>query len=199
MEKRDPNGILTSAPGVAQITGAAILGRLGDPNRFRSLAGVRSYTGLTPSLDSSGLTSRHGSPTKQGDAVLREAIFMAADHARRVDPQLAAKYHRLMVKAGKHHTSALCHVAMTLLTRVVATWRRGERYVIRDCDGRAISMEEGRAIVLERFTVPSELRRQATLLEQRRYNAHGRRASRRGEESTFAPSSSSPRVTLQRN
>lgn len=193
MEKLDPSGIITSAPGVAQITGAAILGRLGDPNRFRSLAGVRSYSGLTPSLDSSGITSRHGSPTKQGDAVLREAIFMAADHARRVDPQLAAKYHRLMVKAGRHHTSALCHVAMTLLTRIVATWRRGEKYVIRDCDGRAISMEEGRAIVLERFTVPTHLRREAALLEQRRYNAHGRRANRRGKESTFAPSSGSPR------
>lgn len=191
MEKLDPEGIITSAPGVAQVTGAAILGRLGNPNRFRSLAGVRSFTGLIPSLDSSGLTSRHGGPTKQGDAVLREAIFMAADHARRIDPQLAAKYHRLMVRAGKHHTSALCHVATTLLTRVVASWRRGEKYIIRDCDGRPVSAEEGKAIVLERFSIPSDLRVQAKLVAQRRYIA--RRANRRGQESTFAPSSGSLR------
>jgi hypothetical protein len=37
---------------------AAILGRLGDPTRFTSLAGVRAFTGLVPTLDASGLTGR---------------------------------------------------------------------------------------------------------------------------------------------
>jgi transposase len=119
----DPTGILTSAPGVATITAAAILGRLGDPNRFTSLAGARACTGLVPILDSSGLTGRHGGPTKRGDAVLRQALFMAASQARRIDPTLAAKYHRLMTEAGKHHNSALCHIATTLLTRIIACWR----------------------------------------------------------------------------
>ncbi len=27
--------------------------------------------------------------------------------------------------AGKHHNSALCHIATTLLTRIVACWRTG--------------------------------------------------------------------------
>jgi transposase-like protein len=155
----DPEGILTSAPAIGAITGAQILGRLGDPNRFRSLAGVRSFSGLVPSLDASGVSGRHGGPTRAGDAALREAIFIAADHARRVDPTLAARYYRLMVTAGKHHNSALCHVATTLLTRIVACWRRGERYVIRDGDGRPVSVAEGRRIVTERYTIPAELRR----------------------------------------
>ena len=38
LREADPTGILTSAPGVAAITAAAILGRLGDPNRFTSPA-----------------------------------------------------------------------------------------------------------------------------------------------------------------
>ncbi len=97
----DPEGILVSAPGVGQILAAQILGRLGDPNRFRSLAGVRSFSGLVPSLDASGVNGRHGPPTKSGDALLREAIFIAADHARRTDPALAARYHRLMTQAGQ--------------------------------------------------------------------------------------------------
>lgn len=95
LKQADPIGILTSAPGVTAITAAAILGRLGDPNRFDSLAGARAFTGLVPILDSSGLNGRHGGPTKRGDAVLREALFMAAGQARRIDPTLAAKYHRL--------------------------------------------------------------------------------------------------------
>jgi transposase len=102
--KLDPGGILTSAPGVAQVTGAQILGRLGDPARFRSLAGVRAFSGLVPSLDASGASGKHGGQTKAGDAVLRQALFIAADHARRIDPTLAARYHRLMVSAGKHTT-----------------------------------------------------------------------------------------------
>ena len=36
------------------------------------------------------MSGRHGRPTRRGDAALREAIFIAADHARRIDPTLAA-------------------------------------------------------------------------------------------------------------
>jgi len=181
----DSKGILTSVPGVGPILGAQILGRLGDPNRFRSLAGVRSFSGLVPSLDSSGTTGRHGGPTKRGDACLREALFIAADQARRTDPSLAARYHRLMVQAGKHHNSALCHIATTLLSRIVACWRAGEPYVIRDTDGTAVSVAEGRRIIAERYTVPAELR------AQRRTVGRGPRnkgTDRRSKESLRAPS-----------
>ena len=111
LHELDPNGIMTSVPGVAQINGAQILARLGDPKRFRSLAGARAFSGLVPSLNSSGVNGHHGPPTKAGDAPLREALFMAADQARRIDPTLAARYHRLMTTDGKHHNSALCHIA----------------------------------------------------------------------------------------
>jgi transposase len=184
--KADPDGIFVSAPGVGTIIGAQLLGRLGDPNRFRSLAGVRSFSGLVPSLDASGTVGQHGGPTKRGDACLREAIFMAADHARRADPTLAARYHRLMVSAGKHHNSALCHVATTLLTRIVTCWRKGERYVIRDLDGRPISAAEGRKIVSERYPIPDELRRSRRSVDKEP-NARWR-TSRRSQESQSAPS-----------
>lgn len=158
LKEADPAGILTSAPGVATVTAAAILGRLGDPNRFASLAGARAFTGLVPILDSSGVTGRHGGPTKRGDAVLRQALFMAAGQARRIDPTLAAKYHRLMIEAGKHHNSALCHIATTLLTRLIACWRAGQPYQLRDTDGQPVSIEQARAIIAERYTVPQNLR-----------------------------------------
>lgn len=73
---------MTSVPGVNIINGAQILARLGDPARFRSLAGARSFSGLVPSLSASGVNDRHGPPTKSGDAPLREALFMAANNAR---------------------------------------------------------------------------------------------------------------------
>jgi transposase len=154
----DPTGIIISAPGVGQIIAAQLLGRLGDPSRFDSLAGIRAFSGLVPRLDASGLTAKHGGATKTGDACLREALFLAADHARRSDPTLAARYHRLMVEAGKHHNSALCSIAPVLLTRIASCWRRGEHYVIRDTDGRPLTLAEGRAVVAARYTVPAEIR-----------------------------------------
>lgn len=71
---------------------------------------------------------------------------MAADQARRLDPGLAAKYHRLMVTAGKHHTSALCHIAAALLTRTVACWRNRQPYQLRNLDGtRSPATKPGRS------------------------------------------------------
>ncbi|WP_159931020.1 MULTISPECIES: IS110 family transposase [Nocardia] len=158
LDKADPAGIVCSTPGVGPILGAQIVGRLGDPSRFASLAAIRSFSGLVPKLDSSGLSGKHGGPTKSGDACLREALFMAAEQARRSDPSLAAKYHRLMTESGKHHNSAVCHLATTLLTRIAGCWRRGEHYVLQDVDGSPVTPEEGRAIIAQRYTVPAEIR-----------------------------------------
>ncbi|MDP8930809.1 MAG: IS110 family transposase [Actinomycetota bacterium] len=108
----DPDHIVLSTPGVGKILAAQIRGRLGDPHRFASLAAARSFSGLgCLGRTSSGLTDSAGGPTKQGDACLREALFLAADHARKVDPQLAARYQRLMCDTGRHHISATCTIA----------------------------------------------------------------------------------------
>jgi transposase len=192
MRELDPHGIMTSVPGVAHINGAQILARLGDPKRFRSLAGARAFSGLVPSLDSSGVNGRHGRPTKAGDAPLREALFLAADQARRIDPTLAARYHRLMSKDGRHHNSALCHVATSLLTRIVACWRSNSPYIIRDLDGTPLTATQGRQIVTQHFTVSSELRRQ-----RRTATTAHKRTSRRNKESQSAPSTGPSNTKLR--
>jgi transposase len=179
---KDPEAILRSVPGVGAISAAQILGRLGDPGRFRSLAGVRSFSGLVPALNASGQNGRHGGPTKSGDALLREALFMSADAARKVDPTLAQKYHRLMTVAGKHHTSALCHVSAVLLTRLASCWKNQEPYVIRDIDGRPLTPEEGRRIVHEYYRVSEGVR------ELRRTTKRNMGTGRRSKESLGAPS-----------
>lgn len=176
----DPAGIMRSVPGVGAIGAAQILGRLGDPTRFRSLAGVRSYSGLVPHLNASGLSGHHGGPTKSGDALLREALFMSADAARRIDPTLARRYHRLMTVAGKHHNSALCHISTALLTRIVSCWKSQEPYVLRDVDGSVVTADEGRRIIAARYSIATGIR------EQRRTTNKG--TGRRSKESPGAPS-----------
>lgn len=154
----DPARIVMSVPGVGAILAAQILGRLGDVQRFSSLAAVRSFSGLVPKQNSSGLVERSGGPTKRGDAALRGAIFQAANTARTVDPTLAQRYQRLMMEAGRHHNSALCSVAATLLTRIATCVRSQTPYVIRDVDGREITASEGRAIVRARYRISPEVR-----------------------------------------
>lgn len=172
----DPAGIMTSVPGVGLINAAQILARLGDPTRFSSLAGARSFTGLVPSLTASGASGHHGPPTKAGDAPLREALFMAADHARRADPTLGARYHRLMVAQGKHHNSALCHISTALLTRIIACWRAGTPYQIRDLDGTPLTTAQGRAITARRYHVSEELRAQRRTTHTRQGRADDTRS-----------------------
>lgn len=185
LNELDPAGIMVSVPGVATINGAQILARLGDPTRFRSLAGARSFSGLVPSLNASGVNGRHGGPTKSGDAHLRESLFMAANWARRVDPTLAQRYHRLMVRQGKHHNSALCHISTALLNRIIACWRAGEPYVIRDGDGSVLTPQEGRRICETRYHVSEDLR------VLRRTGRQSVGTSRRRKESPSAPSTGS--------
>jgi transposase len=107
---------------------------LGDAKRFANLAGVRAFTGLVPAINQSGTGGHLIGPTKAGDAYLRDALVNAAEHARRVDPTLAAPYHRLITQAGKHHTAAVT-IAEVLANRVAGCWRAGQAYQVRDTDG----------------------------------------------------------------
>ena len=189
----DPAGIVVSAPGLGVTLSAGILGRFGDFDRFSSLAGVRSFTGLVPKVDQSGNANGHKGLTKAGDPGLRMVLFQAADHARRADPQLAAKYRRLVVEQGKHHDSALCHVAAILATRIAACWRARVPYALRDLDGRQITEAEGRAIVAECYGIPDDVR-QARRRASRAKQLKGR-ASRRSQKSTGAAPASGSSTT----
>jgi hypothetical protein len=147
---------------------------------------------LVPSLDASGTSGRHGGPTERGGACLREAIFLTAEQARRTDPTLAARYHRLMVEAGKHYNSALCNITSTLLTRIVACWRAGEPYVIRDLDGNAVDIAQGRRIVLGALGNPDR----GPCSTSKGWKATSEERDRRSEGSHGARRPARPRSTL---
>jgi transposase len=157
----DPKGIVRSAPGVGPVLSAGIIGRLGDVTRFANLAGIRSFTGIVPGVNQSGLVETRPGITKQGDPGLRRDLFYAADMARHHDPQLAARYYRLIVERRLHHYAAVCHVATTLVTRIAACLRSGQHYVVRDIDGTPVTPVEARAIIADRYLIPPAVRRRA--------------------------------------
>ncbi len=106
----------------------------------------------------SGLVAGHKGITKAGDAGLRQALYLAADHARHIDPTIAQRYFRMVIVEGKHHNSALCSVSAVLITRIAACWRKGELYELRDEDGEAITEAEGKAACADRFKIDPKVR-----------------------------------------
>jgi len=100
---------------------------------FQSAKQAASYVGLAPSNWSSGTVIQPGRAiTKEGPAVLRLAFYQAGNAVRRVDPQLAAIYHRLMVTRGHCHTQATVAVARKLVERTWTVLDRGQPYQLRD-------------------------------------------------------------------
>lgn len=190
----DPEGIVASAPGVGPVISAVIAGRIGDPHRFTSLAAIRAYSGLVPKVNQSGLGEKRGGITKAGDPLLREMLYIAADHARLVDPQLAAKYVRLM-SGDRHRDSAVCHLATDLLTRIAACMRSGQPYVIRDVDGRQITPTEGRQIVKTNHKIDHKKRDAAAhrRMNQRRHQAAGRESQKSQSAPTSRPATTKPK------
>jgi transposase len=199
-DEADPKGIVVSAPGIGPVLSAAILANAGDFNRFANLAGVRSFTGFVPKIDQSGLVAGHKGITKAGDAGLRQALYLAADHARRIDPTLAQRYYRLVMVEGKHHNSALCSVAAVLITRIAACWRKGELYQLRDEDGDVITEAEGKAACTDRFKIDPKVRaarRRITSAKtfKNRVAGRGRKESAR----KVAPATDPPRKEASEN
>ncbi len=191
-EQADPEAIIASAPGVGPVTSAIIAGRIGDPHRFTSLAAIRAYSGLVPKVSQSGTSDPKLGLTKAGDPLLREALFMAADQARRIDPQLGAKYARLMA-GDRHHDSAICHIATNLLTRIATSWRTGQPYVIRDVDGRAVTADEGKQIVKDRYKVDHKKRVAAA---GRRRTRNKKATGQESQRSQSAPTSRPVKTTI---
>ena len=91
-----------------------------------------------------------------------------------------------MVESGKHHNSALCHIATTLLTRIAACWKAKTPYQLRDFDGRPVDREEAKAIISERYQIPDDIRRARATTGTGRRSKESQRAPSTGPFNTNA-------------
>jgi hypothetical protein len=139
-----PDDVLSSIPGVGPVVASVVRATIGDARGFKNASTFRAYTGLTPREDSSGDAQRRGRISKAGPDMLRWALYLAADVARKHDPQLAALYRRLMVERGRHHNQALCAVATHLSDRIYALLRENRPYQPRDLDGRPVTIAQAK-------------------------------------------------------
>jgi hypothetical protein len=156
-----PSDNLRTIPGVGDHTAPIFLATAGDPARFRSQSAFASYCGIVPGSNQSSDSEVRGlRMTKAGPSIMRWALFQAGGIGRVYDPQLACVYYREMVYQGKTHMQAMGAVMSHMSARVLAVLREDKPYVLRDIDGRSLSQEEARKIILAKYQVPEEIRRQ---------------------------------------
>jgi transposase len=103
-----PSDALRTIPGIGQHLAPVLIGVLHTSERFRSERHIRGFCGLFPNRSDSGGAERPGQKISQsGDDRIKRALILAADTARRIDPDLAEVYWRLMTTKGHHHKQAL--------------------------------------------------------------------------------------------
>ena len=156
-----PSDNLRTIPGVGDHTAPIFLATVGDPARFRSQSSFANYCGIVPGANqSSDMEAKGLRMTKAGPAIMRWALFQAGGIGRAHDPQLACVYYREMVHNGKNHMQAMGAVMSHLSARVLAVLREDKPYKLRDIDGRSVSHEEARKIILPKYQVPEEIRKE---------------------------------------
>ncbi|MDQ5852977.1 MAG: IS110 family transposase [Chloroflexota bacterium] len=168
-----PSRALETLKGVGQDGAAVFASFVGEVERFASVREFRGWSGLVPASAQSGGSEAKGQHiTQAGPDLVKKYAFLDAESARQWDPQLAALYYTQMVHHGKHHNQAVCACATHLLDRVLAVLRTDQPYELRDVDGTPVSVAEARAIILERYQVPAEVRRRTTRRQRQQRRDH---------------------------
>lgn len=122
---------ITSIPGIALSTGAAILSEIGDVSRFDHHEKLIAYAGIDATVYQSGqFQASEAHMSKRGSPYLRHALWQAASMAILYDEELKSYYQRKRSE-GKAHGTALGAVCRKLLVRIYVVLKEQRPYVIR--------------------------------------------------------------------
>jgi len=111
---REQRDLLTSIPGIADLTASRILGEMPNISEYRNSRTVAAYAGLSPREHQSGALRGRTRLVKTGNARLRRMLYFPAMAATQHNPALRALYQRLVAK-GKPKAVALVAVMRKLL------------------------------------------------------------------------------------
>lgn len=101
---------LETLEGVGQDSAAIYGAYIGEVHRFPSALQLREWSGLIPYTRQSGQRQASGLRlTQTGPDLIKTTAYRNAEVARQWDPQIAAIYHRQMMKYGKL-SSATCRL-----------------------------------------------------------------------------------------
>jgi len=124
--------LLRTIPGIGLLTATALVGFVGDIQRFRSGRHFAAYLGLTPREHSSGLRRRLGRISKNGDVYLRTLLIHGA-RAVLIAARRQAQADRLRSWALERwgdlgHNKAAVALANKTARIVWAVWKTGTAF-----------------------------------------------------------------------
>jgi len=122
------NMVITTIPGIGETLGAAIIGEIGDIDRFDAPEKLVAFAGLDATVSQSGeFSGTQGGMSKRGSPYLRRAIWMAASRAAFCDPILS-KYYQSLKERGKHHLTAVSAVARKMCNIIFTILKENRPY-----------------------------------------------------------------------
>ena len=109
------DNVITSIPGIADITADIIISEIGDINRFNNPSQVLAFAGLDPSVKQSGTFNASSTRmSKRGSSLLRYALILAANNVQ-LNTKTFNDYYNIKRAQGKLHYNALGHCAGKLV------------------------------------------------------------------------------------
>jgi transposase len=122
---------VTDIKGIGAVLAASLVAEIGDISRFPRLESLVAYTGIDPTVFSSGeFTATETHMSKRGSPYLRRALWLAAISASRSNPDLAT-YLQHRLDQGKPWGTAMGAVARKLLSRIYVILKHNRTYEVR--------------------------------------------------------------------
>lgn len=118
--------LLQTIPGIGRLWSATIYAEVGNVTRFHSAKALANYTGLTPTVRSSGDSVWIGGVTRLGSRPLRHALVEASLSAVRKSPALRRLYSRILYQSNIQ--KARVAVARKLAVIIYAMLNRHEPF-----------------------------------------------------------------------
>jgi transposase len=133
----EDKALLTSIPGIGDLTALWIMAELPDVRQFASAQSAAAYAGLNPRQYQSGTSVKK--PTrlsKAGNGRLRRALYMPALSAYRFNPVLKDLFERLR-KRGLCKKAALCAVMRKLLMLAYGVLKTRQKFTLQAVENPA--------------------------------------------------------------
>jgi transposase len=163
-ERWDPDHTLEQIQGIGPVIAPSIEAYVGNVLRFHNGRQFVSFSGLCPRKKQSGQSDPAMPITKAGQRLLKKYFYLAAEVARRWDPEFAAYYARHYAR-GDHHDRIITALARKMALRVYALLKRREAarqagstgkpasFVLRNPEtGATVDKQQARQLVLETYT-----------------------------------------------
>jgi transposase len=121
--------IITSIPGIGEITAAHFLAEIGSIDRFERYQNLIAFCGTDPGIYESGTIYKRGRITKRGNASLRKYLYLMATGVIRCNPFFKDYYDKKR-EEGFAHRKAMVALMNKIIKTLFAMLKKKESFIV---------------------------------------------------------------------